>query len=112
MTQIPGLSGLNSLTTASAIDQTGHTFDSRRSASGFPDLSSSASASSSRTQERDRKLEQTFLDEREPAAQHSWQPIDLVALELQPPSPPSTIGLLYPARRYIFSGEPETLKTA
>lgn len=42
---------------------------------------------------------------------HTWTPIDLVALQLDPPPPPTTLGLLYPGRRHVLSGEPETLKT-
>ena len=45
------------------------------------------------------------------AGSHSWKPIDLVRLELDSPPPPTTLGLIYPGRRHVFSGEPETLKT-
>lgn len=41
----------------------------------------------------------------------SWTPIDLVALNLQPPEPPTISGLVYPGRRHVFSGEPESLKS-
>jgi hypothetical protein len=42
---------------------------------------------------------------------HSWKPIDLLAFVNAPPEPPSIGGLVYPGRRHVFSGEPETLKT-
>jgi hypothetical protein len=45
------------------------------------------------------------------AGSHSWKPIDLARLALDPPPPPTTLGLIYPGRRHVFSGEPETLKT-
>jgi hypothetical protein len=45
----------------------------------------------------------------EPA--HSWKPIDLLAFADAPPEPPTISGLVYPERRHVFSGEPETLKT-
>jgi hypothetical protein len=54
------------------------------------------------------RLEVVEVDE---ADSHSWQPVDLVALGLDPPSPPTIAGLIYPGRRHIVSGEPETLKT-
>jgi hypothetical protein len=42
---------------------------------------------------------------------HSWLPVDLVSLDADPPAPPSIAGLLYPGRRHVISGEPESLKT-
>jgi hypothetical protein len=68
---------------------------------------------------------QTFLDpdlddpapqeedepEPQPAPQHTWVPIDLIAAALAPPDPPTIGGIVYPGRRHIFSGEPESLKT-
>ena len=42
----------------------------------------------------------------------SWQPINLSTIEGKPPvKPGGAIGLLYPGRRHIFSGPPESLKT-
>jgi hypothetical protein len=46
-----------------------------------------------------------------PDAAHSWTPVDLLKLAAEPPEPPTIGGLVYPGRRHIFSGEPETLKT-
>lgn len=43
--------------------------------------------------------------------EHSWQPIDLIANDLDPPPPPTISGLVYPGRRHVFSGEPEALKS-
>ncbi len=43
--------------------------------------------------------------------EHSWHAIDLADVALTPPSPPSIGGLVYPGRRHIWSGEPESLKT-
>lgn len=45
------------------------------------------------------------------ARAHSWVPVDLVSLDLAPPEPPSIGGIVYPGRRHVFSGEPESLKT-
>ena len=45
------------------------------------------------------------------AGPHSWSPVDLLKLAAEPPEPPTIGGLVYPGRRHIFSGEPETLKT-
>lgn len=42
---------------------------------------------------------------------HSWTPIDLVEIGAQEPERPTISGLVYPGRRHVFSGEPETLKT-
>lgn len=42
---------------------------------------------------------------------NTWTPIDLVALAASPPEPATISGLVYPGRRHVFSGEPETLKT-
>jgi AAA domain len=42
---------------------------------------------------------------------HSWHPVDLLAIEADPPPPPTISGLAYPGRRHVYSGEPETLKT-
>jgi hypothetical protein len=44
-------------------------------------------------------------------AEHSWNPIDLVASAANPPEPPTIGGLLYPGKRTLFSGETEALKT-
>jgi 5S rRNA maturation endonuclease (ribonuclease M5) len=42
---------------------------------------------------------------------HSWAPVDLIGEALAPPEP-ATIGkVVYPTRRHVFSGEPESLKT-
>lgn len=43
--------------------------------------------------------------------QHSWRPRSLVELAGQRPEPPTIGELLYPAKRTIFSGETESLKT-
>jgi hypothetical protein len=43
--------------------------------------------------------------------QHSWIPVDLVALGAKPPEPPTLGGVAYPGRRHLWSGEPEALKT-
>jgi hypothetical protein len=40
-----------------------------------------------------------------------WQPIDLAALQERPPVEPTIGGLVYPGRRHVFSGPPETAKT-
>jgi AAA domain len=45
------------------------------------------------------------------AACHSWTPLDLLALDVDPPAAPTISGLVYPCRRHVFSGEPETMKT-
>jgi hypothetical protein len=42
---------------------------------------------------------------------HSWTPIDLLAIESAKPEPPTIGHLVYPGRRHVFSGEPESLKT-
>jgi AAA domain len=42
---------------------------------------------------------------------HSWQPVDLVGLALEPPEPPTLDAIAYPGRRHIWSGEPESLKS-
>lgn len=44
-------------------------------------------------------------------SQHTWVPVDLVALALDPPPPPTISGIVYPGQRHIFSGEPESLKS-
>jgi hypothetical protein len=42
----------------------------------------------------------------------NWQWLNLNAAEYdQPPSPPTTCGIIYPGRRHMFSGPPESLKT-
>lgn len=41
----------------------------------------------------------------------SWSPVDLLEFVDAPPEPPTIGGLVYPGRRHVFSGEPETLKT-
>jgi hypothetical protein len=46
-----------------------------------------------------------------PARPHSWCPIDLIATASEPPEPPSLGGIVYPGRRHVFSGEPESLKS-
>lgn len=50
-------------------------------------------------------------DDEVSAPAHSWTPVDLLAFEADPPSPPAIGGLVYPGLRHVFSGEPETLKT-
>jgi hypothetical protein len=45
------------------------------------------------------------------AAQHSWQPIDLVALGADEPDPPTIGGILYPGKRHLLYAEAETLKS-
>ena len=45
------------------------------------------------------------------SAKHSWQPQNLVELAANPPEPPTIGGLIYPAKRTVFSGETESLKT-
>jgi AAA domain len=63
--------------------------------------------------------ERVFLDEFnavaklpvERAAAHSWKPLDLIEAGATPPAPPSIGGLLYPGRRHISSGEPDSLKS-
>lgn len=55
-------------------------------------------------------------DEPEPAEElepppHSWTPIDLLTVAAAPPEPPTIGGLVYPGRRHLFSGEPESLKS-
>jgi len=50
-------------------------------------------------------------DEGEAVPSHSWTPINLAALALEPPAPPSIGGLVYPGARHVFSGETESLKT-
>ena len=47
----------------------------------------------------------------DPSEPHSWTPIDLVGRALEPPEPPIISGLVYPGRRHLFSGEPESLKS-
>lgn len=42
---------------------------------------------------------------------HSWTPVNLVAAGLAPPEPPTISRLVYPGRRHLFSGEPESLKS-
>lgn len=42
---------------------------------------------------------------------HSWQPVDLLAVADAPPEPPTISGLVYPGRRHLVSGEPESLKS-
>ena len=44
-------------------------------------------------------------------ASHSWQPVDLIAAGTAPPVLPTIGGLLYPGRRHLILGEPESLKT-
>jgi hypothetical protein len=46
-----------------------------------------------------------------PVAAHSWMPLDLLAIESGPSTPPTIGGLVYSGRKHVFSGEPETLKT-
>jgi len=48
---------------------------------------------------------------RSPAKAHSWRPVDLIATASEPPEPPSLGGIVYPGRRHVFSGEPESLKS-
>jgi hypothetical protein len=36
----------------------------------------------------------------------SWEPVDLVQLALEPPSPPTIVGLIYPGRRHVFQASP------
>lgn len=50
--------------------------------------------------------------EEKPAGRaHSWMPVNLADAALEPPEPPTIGGLVYPGRRHVFSGEPESLKT-
>jgi hypothetical protein len=42
---------------------------------------------------------------------HSWRPLDLIEVGARPPEPPAIAGILYRARRHVFSGEAEALKT-
>lgn len=42
---------------------------------------------------------------------HSWHPIDLLRHASDPPEPPTIAHLVYPGRRHLFSGEPESLKS-
>lgn len=42
---------------------------------------------------------------------HTWHPIDLIGTSLEPPEPPTISGIVYPGRRHLFSGEPESLKS-
>jgi hypothetical protein len=44
-------------------------------------------------------------------AAHSWRPVDLLGLEIAPPSPPTIGRTTYPGKRHLYSGESETLKT-
>jgi hypothetical protein len=46
-----------------------------------------------------------------PDGSHSWRPVDLIATANEPPEPPSLGGIVYPGRRHVFSGEPESLKS-
>jgi AAA domain len=46
-----------------------------------------------------------------PLLTHSWMPVDLSVFATSAPAPPAIGGLVYPGRRHVFSGEPETLKT-
>jgi AAA domain len=41
----------------------------------------------------------------------SWQPIDLATIESAELEPPAIGGIVYPGRRHVFSGEPESLKS-
>jgi hypothetical protein len=41
----------------------------------------------------------------------SWNVLDLAALEERPPVTPTIGGLIYPGRRHVFSGPPESAKT-
>lgn len=50
----------------------------------------------------------TVVLEQEP---HSWTPVDLILNANEPPEPPTISGLVYPGRRHLFSGEPESLKS-
>jgi hypothetical protein len=86
-------------------------------ADGFDltDFTAKARTETERKQARRLLLE---LAERAPLAEaasiappHSWTPLDLVALKADPPAPPTIAGLLYPGRRHVLSGEPETMKS-
>jgi hypothetical protein len=41
----------------------------------------------------------------------NWDPISWAALDERPPVEPTIGGLIYPGRRHIFSGPPESAKT-
>lgn len=55
-----------------------------------------------------RSSEQTAQLEQAP---HSWTPINLAQRALEPPEPATISGLVYPGRRHVFSGKPESLKS-
>jgi hypothetical protein len=42
---------------------------------------------------------------------HSWQPVDLAAMDLAALEAPTIGGIVYPGRRHLFSGVPESLKS-
>lgn len=42
---------------------------------------------------------------------HSWRPVDLLGVDLEPPVRPTIAGIGYPGARHHLSGEPESLKT-
>jgi hypothetical protein len=42
---------------------------------------------------------------------HSWHPIDLAAIAVEPAKQPTTGGLIYPGGRHLLSGEPESGKS-
>jgi hypothetical protein len=45
------------------------------------------------------------------ALSHSWRPVNLVDLDLEPPVKPTISDIGYPGARHHLSGEPESLKT-
>jgi hypothetical protein len=55
--------------------------------------------------------EPTREPEPERAADHTWRPLDLIALGAEPPSPPEIGGLFYAGRRHVVSGEFDTGKS-
>lgn len=57
------------------------------------------------------ELFQSSYPKDDPLPPHSWTPVDLVAHDQTPPSPPTIGGIVYPGRRHLFSGEPESLKS-
>jgi hypothetical protein len=50
-------------------------------------------------------------EERPESEPHSWTPIDLIATASEIPEPPTIGGIVYPGRRHVYSGEPESLKS-